>query len=512
MKFEFVDLFCGAGGTTTGIENAQYQGEKIAYVKYCVDHDKNAIESHLANHNEAVHFIEDIRKLDEHLLVMNNSDAIKCLWASLECTNHNNAKGGMSRDADSRTLGEHLYRYIEYLNPEYIFIENVREFMDWGALVQKTKDGIPVFDKNGKAVMVPDKSRKGEDYNKWVETIKAMGYDYDYRILDSADYGAITSRKRLFIIFSKHGLPVAFPAATHDKKGRNGLKKWNACRPALDLEDRGKSIFREKPLSEKTYKRIYEGLIKFVANGDDSFLQQYNSGSEKHRVLSLDNPVNTIPTNNRFAIVQPQWLLKYNSMNRATAKHIPPSIEDVAPTVCAQNRVGLISTEFFVKYHKTGHNISSTEDPASTLTTQNRLGLIQPEFLDNQYLNPQFEDKGRGLDDPCFTLIAKMDKRPPYLVTTEQGKAYIEIYDNDSEYIKKIKVFMAAYGIVDIYMRMLKIPELLKIQGFPEKYKLIGTQADQKKYIGNAVVPLMAQLLVESVYEAVINWIMEKAA
>jgi DNA (cytosine-5)-methyltransferase 1 len=46
-------------------------------------------------------------------------------------------------------------------------------------------------------------------------------------------------------------------------------------------------------------------------------------------------------------------------------------------------------------------------------------------------------------------------------------------------------------------MRMLKIPELLKIQGFPENYKLKGTKTEQKKYIGNAVVPLVAKAIIK---------------
>ena len=80
-----------------------------------------------------------------------------------------------------------------------------------------------------------------------------------------------------------------------------------------------------------------------------------------------------------------------------------------------------------------------------------------------------------------------MDKAPPYLVATETGEAMIIVYETDSPCTKKIKEFMATYGIIDIKMRMLKILELKKIMGFPENYTLIGTQADQKKYIGNAV-------------------------
>lgn len=62
---------------------------------------------------------------------------------------------------------------------------------------------------------------------------------------------------------------------------------------------------------------------------------------------------------------------------------------------------------------------------------------------------------------------------------------------------RKIKEFMAIYGIVDILMRMLKIPELKQIMGFPKDYVLIGTQADQKKFIGNAVEVTMARVLCE---------------
>jgi DNA (cytosine-5)-methyltransferase 1 len=57
---------------------------------------------------------------------------------------------------------------------------------------------------------------------------------------------------------------------------------------------------------------------------------------------------------------------------------------------------------------------------------------------------------------------------------------------------------MAMYGIIDIKMRMLKIVELKRIMGFPEDYTLIGTQAEQKKYIGNAVEVNMSRVLCEA--------------
>lgn len=136
IKLLYIDLFCGAGGTTTGVEQAELNGQACAKVIACVNHDVNAIASHQANHPDTLHFTEDIRTLDltELTIHLNRMrvkypNALVVLWASLECTNFSKAKGGQPRDADSRTLAEHLFRYIEQLDPDYIQIENVEEFM-----------------------------------------------------------------------------------------------------------------------------------------------------------------------------------------------------------------------------------------------------------------------------------------------------------------------------------------------------------------------------------------------
>jgi site-specific DNA-cytosine methylase len=130
IRLLYVDLFCGAGGTSTGIEQATIDGQHCAKVVACVDHDAHAIESHAANHPDAMHFTEDIRTLNLAPLVAHlQSERAKhpaaktVLWASLECTNFSRAKGGLPRDADSRTLAEHLFRYIEDIKPDYIQIE-----------------------------------------------------------------------------------------------------------------------------------------------------------------------------------------------------------------------------------------------------------------------------------------------------------------------------------------------------------------------------------------------------
>lgn len=582
MKFIGIDLFAGAGGVTTGIELAKINGKKIAFVKACINHDPVAIESHACNHKKTIHFTEDIKDFDVKRFpkLKIKKDDITYIWASLECTNFSNAKGGLPRDADSRTLANHLFRYIDHINPDYIFIENVREFMSWGDLDCNCK---------------PVSKDKGRLYIKWVNKVKSFGYDYDARILNSADFGAYTSRKRLFIIFAKIGLPIIFPEPTHSRKvNMFGLKKWNAVKEVLDLEDKGQSILsRKKDLSEKTYKRIYAGLIKYVANGDESFFTKWLGNNQQTGInqgKSINEPAPVVTTQNRLGLVSAEFLLNYNHSSNVNG------INNPCPALTTKDRIAIVNPSFLTKYHGSGENILSTNDVCSTLSTKDRLALIQPQyfldlqfsqgkqnasiedpngslltvpkenlvtvekcFIDEQYgqsrcasienplgtltanpkqnlvtaesvwlldtnynnigtsidepapvitasrhqhylMNPQFNNKGGSIENPCFTLIAKMDKRPPYLISTEDGQAAIQVFKTDLEIIVKIKQFMAAYGIIDIKMRMLKVKELLKIQGFDEDYILKGNQAQQKKFIGNAVVPVIPKKMIETLY------------
>lgn len=530
-----IDLFCGAGGLSEGVEEARLDGNKCAKVVCCVNHDKNAIFSHDANIPDALHFIEDIRTLElspistivERIRQL-YPNAMIMLHASLECTNFSKAKGGQPRDADSRTLAEHLFRYIDVIDPDYIQIENVEEFMSWGDMDEKGK---------------PISMNKGRLYQKWVRNVKKYGYNFEHRILNAADFGAYTTRKRFFAIFAKKSLPIVFPEPTHCKGGRQDmfskLEKWKTVKEVLDFSDEGESIFcRKKPLAEKTLERIYAGLIKFVAGGKDAFIVKYNSMNRngKYQAPSIDEPCPVVATQSRLALAQVNFLSKQFS-GHPESKNI--SVEEPAGTITCKDHHAFVSA-----YYGNGHN-HSVELPAPTVTTKDRLALINSVFIDNQYgtgkptsieqpvgtvttvpkfnmvyckpwimntafsnvgssieepsqtitanrkwhylMNPQFNSAGGSVDSPCFTLIARMDKMPPYLVATESGQVAIEIYNNDSPMTVKIKEFMALYGIVDIKMRMLRIPELKKIMGFPEDYVLIGTQADQKKFIGNAV-------------------------
>ena len=245
------------------------------------------------------------------------------------------------------------------------------------------------------------------------------------------------------------------------------------------------------------------------------------------------------------------FIVKYNSMK--SGRYVAPSLDEPCPTVAVQNRLGVAKAHFISKqfggdpagknssvnapagavtcvdhhalitYYGNGQAVP-IDEPAPTLTTKDRLAKVT--FLANEYsgggqlgdinsvnpavlttpkqklvsaflMNPQYQSNGGSIDKPCFTLIARMDKMPPYLVQTEQGIG-IEVYDTDSSVTRKIKEFMAMYGIVDIKMRMLKVSELKAIMGFPADYVLVGTQGEQKKFIGNAVEVNQSRVLCEA--------------
>jgi DNA (cytosine-5)-methyltransferase 1 len=421
--FLIVDLFCGFGGTTTG-----FVLSGTAKVVACVNHDPKAIKSHWLNHPEVKHFEEDIRTLDLTELVALVDTYRKMypkakliLWASLECTNFSKAKGGQPRNADSRTLADHLDRYILALEPDYVKIENVVEFMSWGPLDDKGK---------------PVSRKSGSDWLKWRERINSLGYRDEWCEMNSANFGAYTSRNRLFGVFAKEGLPIVWPTPTHSKTPSNGLfgnlEKWKPVKEVLDFEDEGLSIFgRKKEMSEKTLEVIYKGMQKAIAEGNDSILFKYYGNGDN--LNSVDQPAGTLTTKDRFA-----------------------------------------KLAFIFRQYKSGFT-SSINDPVGALPTTPKCDLVS--FI----MNKSHGGHTTSTNVPGPTIVARQDKAPLYL----------------------IQAFMDENGIKDIMHRMLKVPELLKIQGFPDNYQMVGNQSDQKKFIGNSVVPHVVKAWALAMHEKI---------
>lgn len=64
-----------------------------------------------------------------------------------------------------------------------------------------------------------------------------------------------------------------------------------------------------------------------------------------------------------------------------------------------------------------------------------------------------------------------------------------------------IKKFMIKNSTSDMRIRMLRVDDLLRIQGFSNGCILRGTQKEQKKCIGNSVHPIIAKRWVECMYQ-----------
>jgi len=355
----FGDLFAGGGGVTTGA--LSLPGVKVLWA---LNHDPISIATHEKNHPETRHFQADIRTQNEKEL-----DRVDILWASLECTNFSNAKGGKPKDADSRTLADEMPRYVKHCNPSVFMIENVREFMLWGPL-----------DDEGK----PIKSRQGEHFHRWIKEMQALGYpNAQWRIMNAADYGCHTRRERLFIIFTKKNIPIRWKEATHHSDADNlmGLPKWNPVKECIDLENHGKSIFgRKKPISENTLKRIEYGINKFFP---ECFLMKYYGSG--NNVTSIEEPCHTVTTKDRHALVsvKKQFITEYYGRENAVQ-----SLDNPCHAITTNNRHALCTVEKkqFIADHVWGESVQTVDQPLKTIMTRQTKQLITIQvFKDSGY-------------------------------------------------------------------------------------------------------------------------------
>lgn len=404
-------------------------------VDIAVNHDSEAIRMHTVNHQNTIHLTEDIFEVD--LQKYAKGRPVSLMWASPDCTSHSKAKGSQPRKKGLRILPWAVYKHAKAIRPNVIIMENVEEIQKWGPL-----------DDNGR----PIKQREGEDYNKFIRAMEGLGYEFDSRELVAADYGAPTTRKRWYAIFRKDGREIVWPTPTHSKEAAGGLKPWKECGDYIDWSDLGKSIFeRKKPLEEATMKRIANGYVKYIVNNDQpyvvknkeayAFLIQYH-GEQKAgdvRGQALTEPIKTIDTSNRYGLVT-AFISKFYKTGIGQGCDEPLHTITTSP-----GHFGLI-TAFLIKYYSTGCG-QTAGSPLGTITTKDRFGLV--------------------------STLTEID-----------GGEYI---------------------LSDIFLRMLKPEELKLMQGFPPDY-IIDRDINFRPYpiseqvarIGNSVVPIMAQKLVEA--------------
>jgi len=466
----WIDLFCGFGGVAEGYERILNN-----FIIAGVNHDPNAVNLNRINHPKSITYTEDVRdwrviKKLEYLvnkLRAEFPEAMIGIHASLECTFFSPAKGGDSRDEDSRTLGYHLEKYLP-INPDYITIENVPAFRKWGPVyhVSKEENGEKFWKynkkgrvfwstsknyKDAKPFTLPIKERECEDYNKWKSIFISNGFKYDYRIANAADFGCPTKRIRYFAVFAMGDLPICFPEQTHISKEKHhlrpDLKVHNSVKEHLDLDDVGVSIFGlnklGKKYSSKTISRVLGGGEKF--KGEKMFISSYYGNSQNGQgIHSIESPLNTIRTKDTFCF-------------------------------------------HYVQYAYGNPTYSSLTEPLQTITT-----VPKAEFVTVWIFDTQFKNLGSSINKPCPTIIARQDKKPLYIANATSTNSIDQSIDHpdDCEARRELRAFMRRNNIKDITIRQFYARELAGAQGFPKTYKLDGKSTTRsKKYIGNSVCP-----------------------
>lgn len=434
-KLKAVDLFCGAGGTTSGIVQACNDiGIDVDLV--AINHWNVAIDTHSRNYPKAKHLCTSLDNLNPREVVPGGH--LNLLVASPECTHHSIARGGRPVNEQNRASAWCILRWAEALYIENILVENVREFMDWGPV---GKNGQPI------------KRLKGELFLQFVQNLKALDYRVDFRVLNAADYGDPTTRERLFVMARRKRKAISWPTPTHSRTGQatadmfgQTLKPWVPAKQIIDWTLAGQNIFtRKKPLADNTLRRIFAGLEKFGGEAAQPFLVILR-GTGGSRSIELPVPAITAQ-GKHIALAEPSFMLGQQS------KSAPRSTNDPVPTVCGKGAIGFVQS-FMVDIDHTGSNgkcIRSTDEPVSTITskhravcepyivaaggpegqgrtpksveqpmgtilTENHQALVEASL--EPFIVPQFSDQGpRSIEEPLGTLT-----------TTSRGVRLIEPY------------------------------------------------------------------------------------
>lgn len=346
------------------------------------------------------------------------------------CTHFSVAKGDVPRSQNIRSLAWAVCRWVKATAPEWVFLENVREFRGWGPL-----------DESGR----PDKKRMGETFKRFQKRLENCGYRVEFRVLDAALYGAPTRRHRLFMVARKNNGPIFWPTPTHGAKVP--LRTAAEC---IDWSIPCPSIFeRKKPLAEKTLWRIAQGLDRFVFKNPKPFIVKFRHDSHGSEI---GEPMPTITaggkerpsrpaTGNPLGIVMPS-LVEMNHSNAPHGVDEPLGVVTsqhnrfnlVAPTLVKVNHGGagdrsdrsedigaplstitatqrghavVVPTMVTIDNASSANGFTSVETPLPTTTTENRHAVIAPTLVQTGYGEREGQaPRALNIEEPLGTVVA----------------------------------------------------------------------------------------------------------
>lgn len=393
-----IDLFCGAGGTSTGLIQACKKLD-LDLELTAINHWKSAIATHSRNYPKVRHICASVESVDPHQIVPGGY--IDLMVASPECRHHSTARGGRPIHDQKRASAWYILRWAELLWIENLLIENVPEFRKWGPL-----------NRRGKRI----RSREGEMYDAFLQALRSLGYRLEERVLNAADFGDATTRKRLFIIARKRSKTINWPKQTHTPE------RYRAARQVIDWTLPGVSIFgRKKDLAKKTIDRIAEGLKRFAGPWADPFLVLLR-GTAKAK--SIHKPVPTLTAKGTHVAVCEPFILPHRVFEKMGADSISRPLRSITTTGrdWAVVQPFLVNTEH---YGGNGINVRSAKDPLYTISTKTGISLVMPfivpNFGEKKGQRPRTHSVGKPL--PATTSHGAGGLAMPFIVNvTGQSK------------------------------------------------------------------------------------------
>lgn len=301
-----VDLFAGGGGASEALKQALGRDPDLA-----INHDEMAVGMHAANHPLTRHLREDVWQADP--VVETRGQPVGWFHASPDCTHFSQAKGGQPRSRITRSLSWVVTKWAGRLAragraPRIISLENVEQILKWGPLVAKRDKATGrVMKLDGSVAapgervpleqqfLVPDKRHAGRSWRRFVALLRGMGYQVEWRKLTACDYGAGTSRTRLFMVARGDGKPIRWPEPTHGKAP--GLQPLITAADCIDWSIPCPSIFsRKRPLADATHRRIAKGIQRYVLGAAEPFIVGVGGRQGQSPERTVRTPMQTITT------------------------------------------------------------------------------------------------------------------------------------------------------------------------------------------------------------------------
>ncbi|MES2870738.1 MAG: DNA cytosine methyltransferase, partial [Pseudomonadota bacterium] len=410
-----VDFFCGGGGAGTGLEMGL--GRAVTVAK---NHSSAAISMHTVNHPHAKHFTTDVFEGDPDTEC--GGRAVGWFHMSPDCTHHSQAAGGQPRKREIRNLSWIGLKWAGMKRPRVISLENVKQILQWGPLVAKRCKSTGRVVKLGGRIaelgevvpvseqfLVPNQKRRGQTWAVFVAELQRLGYVVEWRVIKACDFGAPTSRERLFMIARCDGQPIAWPEPTHAKNPVKGQQKWRTAAECIDWTIPSKSIFgRKKDLAPATLRRVAKGMRKFVLDAANPFIVPIANWSGES-VQSADEPLRTVtswPRGGSFAMASPIIApATHQGSDRVNDPGAP------LPTITCANRGELtLISPVLIGVGGPGYSGKpvTVDKPAGTLMTQNHRAIAAAHLV-----KFRFADEGKALDKPLPTITSGGNYKRP---------------------------------------------------------------------------------------------------